>query len=254
MGRSSHTDLFRLLPSQECIQLSEPHGQAEKIGRLGIPALAVLWRQGPPAAKVRLCDREGCNEAGDRPAPKAPQQPGALVLLRGHAAEYNKNWNYFAGLSPEEAARRAAEEEQGNAGFRQSAQWKWAGPGDGSRSRDEMRALDALELDSDADFKAVKAAHRRLVKETHPDANPGDEEAAKRFKQIQAAYDVLKKSEERKNGAPEDLGRLGGRRRGARPGAGRSCGAPAWRSLGCFTWRRSALRRSISAPVSAAPV
>ena len=54
-----------------------------------------------------------------------------------------------------------------------------------------MRALDALELDSDADFKAVKAAHRRLAKETHPDAKPGDEEAAKRFKQVQAAYDVL---------------------------------------------------------------
>ena len=127
-----------------------------------------------------------------RPArAQGAEQPRALVFLRGHAAEYNKNWNYFAGLSPEEAARRAAEEEQGAAGFRQSAQWKWAGPGDGSRSRDEMRALDALELDSDADFTAIKAAHRRLVKETHPDANPGDEEAAKRFKQVQAAYDVL---------------------------------------------------------------
>ena len=33
-----------------------------------------------------------------------------------------------------------------------------------------------------------------------PDANPGDEEAAKRFKQVQAAYDVLRKAEERKNG------------------------------------------------------
>ena len=65
---------------------------------------------------------------------------------------------------------------------------------------DEMRALDALELESDADFKAVKAAHRRLVKETHPDANRGDEQAAKRFKQVQAAYDVLRKAEERKNG------------------------------------------------------
>ena len=84
-------------------------------------------------------------------------------------------------------------------GFRQSAQWQWAGPGDGSRSRDEMRALDALELESDADFTAIKAAHRRLVKETHPDANRGDDDAAKRFKQIQAAYDVLKKAEERKN-------------------------------------------------------
>jgi len=152
------------------------------------------------AKQVKLCDRHGCDKPGDRPAPKAPNSRERWYFCEAHAAEYNKNWNYFAGLTPEEAARRAAEEELGAKGFRKSAQWKWAGPGDGSRSRDEMRALDALELDSDADFKAVKAAHRRLVKETHPDANPGDEESAKRFKQVQAAYDVLRKAEERKNG------------------------------------------------------
>ena len=152
------------------------------------------------AIKVRLCDRHGCDDPGDCPAPKAPNSPERWYFCQRHAAEYNKNWNYFAGLSPEEAARRAAEEESGASAFRKSAHWGWGGPGDGNRSRDEMRALDALELESDADFKAVKAAHRRLVKETHPDANPGDEEAAKRFKQVQAAYDVLKKAEERKNG------------------------------------------------------
>ena len=75
-----------------------------------------------------------------------------------------------------------------------------------------MRALDALELDSDADFTAVKAAHRRLVKETHPDANPGDEDAAKRFKEVQAAYDVLRKAEERKGEAANRLPRRNGRR------------------------------------------
>jgi hypothetical protein len=161
------------------------------------------WRpygKGRDAAQVRLCDREGCTQPGDRPAPKAPNSEERWYFCETHAAEYNKNWNYFAGLTAEEAARRAAEEESGASAFRKSAHWGWGGPGDGNRSRDEMRALDALELESDADFKAVKAAHRRLVKETHPDANPGDEEAAKRFKQIQAAYDVLKKSEERKNG------------------------------------------------------
>src|SRR5687768_12780991 len=161
------------------------------------------WRayeKGREAARIRLCDREGCDLAGDRPAPKAPNRPERWYFCQAHAAEYNRGWDYFAGLSPEEAARRAADEEQGNAGFRQSAQWKWAGPGDGSRSRDEMRALDALGLDSDAEMKAIKAAHRRLVKETHPDANPGDEDAAKRFKQVQAAYDVLRKAEERKEG------------------------------------------------------
>jgi hypothetical protein len=154
------------------------------------------------ATRLRLCDREGCTNIGDRPAPKAPNSPERWYFCEAHAAEYNKNWNYFAGLSAEEAARRAAEEEQGASAFRQSAQWKWAGPGDGTRSRDEMRALDALELDSDADFTAIKAAHRRLVKETHPDANPGDAEAAKRFKQVQAAYDVLKKAEERSKATP----------------------------------------------------
>ena len=96
--------------------------------------------------------------------------------------------------------KRAAEEETGAKGFRQSAQWKWGGPGDGSRSRDEMRALAALELDSDADFKAIKAAYRKLAKENHPDLKQGDEEAAKRFQQIQAAYDVLRAAEERREG------------------------------------------------------
>ena len=63
-----------------------------------------------------------------------------------------------------------------------------------------MRALDALELDTDADFKAIKASYRRLAKDHHPDRHKGDKEAAKRFHAIQAAYDVLKRSEERRAG------------------------------------------------------
>ena len=166
----------------------------------GFPRWRSYGDKGRHAANLRLCDREGCGEIGDRPAPKAPHSPERWYFCENHAAEYNKNWNYFAGLNAEDAAKREADEELGNKGFRQSAQWKWGGPGDGTRTRDEMRALDALDLESDADFAAVKAAHRRLVKETHPDANPGDQEAAKRFKQVQAAYDVLRKSEDRKNG------------------------------------------------------
>ena len=152
------------------------------------------------AEPVRRCDRYGCDEPGDRPAPKAPNSPERWYFCEAHAAEYNKNWDYFAGLDAESAAAREAEESAGASAFRKSAHWQWGGPGDGSRSRDEMRALEALELDSDADLQAVKAAHRRLVKETHPDANPGNEDAAKRFKQVQAAYDVLRKAEERKEG------------------------------------------------------
>ena len=164
----------------------------------GFPRWRSYGKAGRDAARIRLCDRQGCDSPGDRPAPKAPNSPERWYFCEAHAAEYNKNWNYFAGLSPEEAAKRAAEEANGANGFRRSAHWQWAGPGDETRSRDEMRALGALDLESDADFKAVKAAYRRLAKENHPDVNQGDEEAAKRFQQVQAAYDVLKKAEERR--------------------------------------------------------
>ena len=37
-----------------------------------------------------------------------------------------------------------------------------------------------------------------MAKEFHPDVNPGDEEAAKKFQAAQAAFDVLKVAEERR--------------------------------------------------------
>src|SRR6476469_765322 len=77
----------------------------------GFPRWRSYGDKGRQAAKVRLCDRVGCSEVGDRPAPKAPHGKDRWYFCEAHAAEYNKNWNYFAGLSPEEAARRAAEEE-----------------------------------------------------------------------------------------------------------------------------------------------
>lgn len=150
------------------------------------------------ATRVRMCDREGCDQPGDRPAPKTPNSPDRWYFCEGHAAEYNRNWNYFEGLTAEEAARREADETRGAEGYRQSSHYAWGGPGDGTRSRDEMRALSALELESDADFDAVKTAYRRLAKANHPDLKPGDDAAAERFRQVQAAYEVLRRAEERR--------------------------------------------------------
>lgn len=152
------------------------------------------------AAKVRMCDRHGCDQPGDRPAPKSPNSPDRWYFCEAHAAEYNRNWNYFEGLSAEEAAAREADERRNASGFRESAFHAWGGPGDGTRSRDEMRALDVLELEGDADFEAVKNAWRRLAKANHPDVKPDDTEAAARFRAVQAAYEVLRKAEERREG------------------------------------------------------
>ncbi|MFW9925047.1 MAG: DnaJ domain-containing protein, partial [Candidatus Thorarchaeota archaeon] len=37
----------------------------------------------------------------------------------------------------------------------------------------------------------IKKAYRKLARLNHPDANPGDQEAEKRFKEISEAYSVL---------------------------------------------------------------
>jgi DnaJ domain len=150
------------------------------------------------AQTVRLCDRHGCNNEGKCPAPKSPNNPDRWMFCEEHAAEYNKGWDYFEGLSKEEAAEREANEKRDYSGYKETAHYGWTGPGDGSRSRDEMRALELLGLESDADFEDAKKAWRRIAKETHPDVNPGNADAAKAFQAGQAAYDVLRAAEERR--------------------------------------------------------
>ena len=160
------------------------------------------WREygsAREAKQVRLCDRHGCTEPGDRPAPKAPNKPERWYFCERHAAEYNKNWNYFEGLSAEDAAAREAGERRDSNGYQNAKYYGWGGPGDGSRSGDEMRALELLELDSDATFEEIKLSYRRLAKASHPDLAPGDAEAAARFHAVQAAYEVLRKAEERRS-------------------------------------------------------
>jgi hypothetical protein len=152
------------------------------------------------ATQVRMCDRHGCDQPGDRPAPKSPNSRERWYFCEAHAGEYNRNWNYFEGLSAEEAAAREADERKSASGFAEATHYGWGGPGDGSRSRDEMRSLDVLGLESDADFEAVKAAWRRLAKANHPDVKPGDPQAAVRFQSVQAAFEVLRKAEERRGG------------------------------------------------------
>src|SRR5579885_2405862 len=46
--------------------------------------------------------------------------------------------------------------------------------------------------------KEIKTAYRRLARKYHPDLNPGDKTAESRFKELQAAYDVLSDPEKRK--------------------------------------------------------
>ncbi len=56
---------------------------------------------------------------------------------------------------------------------------------------------DVLGVDRNANADGLKKAYRNLAKAHHPDRNPGDNEAERKFKQVSEAYEALKDGEKR---------------------------------------------------------
>lgn len=56
---------------------------------------------------------------------------------------------------------------------------------------------EVLGVDRGADDAAIKSAYRKLAKKYHPDVNPGDKEAEKKFKEATEAYSVLSDPQKR---------------------------------------------------------
>ena len=58
-----------------------------------------------------------------------------------------------------------------------------------------------------APSKEIKKKYRKLARELHPDANPGDAKAEERFKEVSAAYDVI--GDEKKRSRYDEVRKMG---------------------------------------------
>jgi DnaJ-domain-containing protein 1 len=183
----------------------------------------------PPSdrPKNKLCDQAGCKAEGLYRAPKSRRQlRDYYYFCLDHVQEYNKAWNYHAGMSAEEieAHMRSAvigdrplwplgvrgNEFFGRGGRRYRdpfddrfgfSEEMGSGAEDGPRREMPLRpatpedeALATLGLTPPADLATIKQHYKRLVKRYHPDANGGGDRAAEeQLKRINEAYSVLKK-------------------------------------------------------------
>ena len=80
-----------------------------------------------------------------------------------------------------------------------------------------------LGVSDTATAKEIKSAYRKLSRQYHPDANPGDASSEERFKEISAAYDVVGDAAKRKE--YDEVRRLGPAAAGF-PGGGGGGGGP----------------------------
>ena len=71
-----------------------------------------------------------------------------------------------------------------------------------------------LNVEKTASQADIKKAYYKMAKQFHPDTNPGDKAAAKRFQEVNAAYEILGNDEKRKQfdtyGSVGDMGGDGG--------------------------------------------
>lgn len=176
----------------------------------------------------RACDHPGCRAAATARAPKSRDMLNEHYwFCQPHAAEYNRNWNFFAGMSEGEIRARQAAASVGErptwefkaSKFSREAAAAAHGFGKGQGYQDpfnlfgggaapkrapeperrrlgklERNALADLDLDEDADGPAIRARYIELVKRTHPDSNGGDRSAENKLQRVIKAYQLLKKS------------------------------------------------------------
>lgn len=160
--------------------------------------------------QTRPCNHPGCRNAGEHRAPLSPTQPHEYQwLCLEHVTQFNKQWDYFRGRNQNEIEAFQRDVFTGHRptwkmhpGSRFSEQKLHAALNDFLGTRDpayrehylppipakDQAALKTLALEHPTDLPTIKKRYKVLVKQYHPDRNPGDQAAEETFKKITQAY------------------------------------------------------------------
>ena len=181
------------------------------------------------------CQWPDCRRAATAKAPKSRERLNDFYeFCQPHAGEYNKGWNFYAGMSEGEV--RAAQENEAMTGGRPTwemkagkfsreaaafaakmgtANTKGAGSWQdsfglfGRRTKEqvgpegedglrlgklERAALADLDLNARTSKADIKARYHEMLKRFHPDLNKGDRGAEAKLQNVIKAYKTLKKA------------------------------------------------------------
>jgi DnaJ-domain-containing protein 1 len=160
---------------------------------------------------IKKCEHKNCTKAGKCRAPKSRDLKEYWHFCPEHAAEYNKNWNFYADMSADEI-----EADWECQVFGTSAKDKKQAAADavdyikflddfisGRSKFDKVApkkslpgtvaaALKVFDLPITASWREVGAAYRAAAKKHHPDTSRNKKTAAAEFSRISSAYAVLK--------------------------------------------------------------
>jgi hypothetical protein len=161
----------------------------------------------PAAESVPQCDWPDCPRPARHKAPMGRGHEGKFYnYCTAHVQEYNKTYNYFAGMKDDEMADFQKDARLGHrptwklgqnatataSSVRRKAQ-QMRSSGRALRGT-ELKALQTLGLDDTATAEQVKTQYKTLVKRLHPDANGGSRANEDTLKSVIQAYDHLRSS------------------------------------------------------------
>lgn len=179
------------------------------------------------AVAAPLCDNPGCGQVGGYRAPKGRLHEGQYFnFCLDHVREYNKSYNYFAGMPEQDIDAYRVDAATGHRptwamgarAARPQAKGADAGgdslrdvfgilngmglgaekPAEAPRRRplhnSERASFAVLDLEGGEPAEEIKSRFKALVKRLHPDANGGDRGTEDRLREIIQAYNHLKAS------------------------------------------------------------